>query len=103
MNALGVTSMSLDIRLYSDNKLMILRFDKSLDFSITREVCSVCEKVAPSVKLCILDLRDVERVFDSGVALMSMLCKRLRQLGAEISFRGMHPDLQRHMSYILPA
>lgn len=95
--------MSVNVSLYSDNKLMILRFDKSLDFSITREICSVCEKVAPGVKLCILDLRQVERVFDSGVALISMLCKRLRSLGAEVSFRGMHPDLQRHMTYILPA
>ena len=95
--------MSVNVRMYSDDKLMILRFDKSLDFSITREICSVCERVAPGVKLCIVDLREVERVFDSGVALMSMLCKRLRQLGAEISFRGMHPDLQRHMAYILPA
>jgi hypothetical protein len=93
----------MNVRLYSENKLMILRFDKSLDFSITRDVCSVCDRLAPGVNLCILDLRKVERVFDSGVALISMLCKRLRQLGAEICFRGMHPDLQRHMSYILPA
>lgn len=95
--------MSMNISLHSDNKLMILRFDKSLDFSLTREICSVCERVVPEVRLCILDIREVERVFDSGVALLSMLCKRLRQLGAEISFRGMHPDLQRHMTYILPA
>jgi anti-anti-sigma regulatory factor len=82
---------------------MILRFDSRLDFSLTREICSVSERLVPGVKLCILDLREVERVFDSGVALISMLCKRLRQLDAEIAFRGMHPDIQRHMSYILPA
>ncbi len=95
--------MSMNISMYSDNKLMILRFGKRLDFSITLEICSVCERVAPEVRLCILDIREVERVFDSGVALLSMLCKRLRQLGAEVSFRGMHPDLQRHLTFILPA
>jgi len=95
--------MSVNIRSYSDDKLMILRFDKRLDFSVTREICSVCDRLPPGVRLCILDLREVERVFDSGVALISMLCKRLRQLGAEVSFRGMHPELQRHMAYILPA
>ena len=95
--------MAVNINLYSNNTLMILRFDKRLDFSVTREICTVCERIVPGVKRCILDTGEVERVFDSGVALLSMLCKHLRQLGAEISFRRLHPDLQRHLPYILPA
>ena len=94
--------MSINVSMNPHSQTMVLRFDNRLDFSLSREICAVCDRITPGIKMCILDTRDVDRVFDSGVALLSMLVKKFRQLGTEIVFRGLHPDLQRHINYIMP-
>ena len=63
-----------------------LSFDGNLDVSVSRDVCDICKRVAAGLKSCIVDLSAVERIFDSGVAMLQMLYRRMTALGATVVF-----------------
>jgi hypothetical protein len=43
----------------------------------------------------------VERVFDSGVALLQMLCRGIRRVGATVVILGDHPEIKRCISLVM--
>ncbi len=65
-----------------------LSFIGTLDLTISNAVCDICARLPSSLKFCVIDLTDVERVFDSGVALLHMLHRRLREFGATVVIHG---------------
>lgn len=74
---------------YAPNKAMLrLRFDGNLDVSTAMPVCNLCRQLPRGLKRCVLDLSRVERVFDSGIALLQMLYRRLAGRGTEVSVIG---------------
>lgn len=61
-----------------------LHFDGNLDLTVSQGICEVCREALPDLRSCIIDLSGVERIFDSGIALLKMLYGRLRELGAVV-------------------
>jgi anti-anti-sigma regulatory factor len=65
-----------------------LSFVGNLDLTLSQSICEICTRLPVSLKCCVIDLSHVERVFDSGVALLHMLHRRLREIGTTVVFRG---------------
>lgn len=80
--------MTVSVRYAPHKALLNLRFEGNLDVSATMPVCDLCKRIPRDLDLCVLDLSRVERVFDSGVALVQMLSRRLVDCGARISVVG---------------
>jgi ABC-type transporter Mla MlaB component len=68
-----------------DDRLDIV-FEGNLDVSVWQAVCEASSCVPPNLRACIVDLTAVERVFDSGIAVLILLCRRMRDLGASVVF-----------------
>jgi len=77
-----------------------LSFDGNLDVSVSQDICDVCKHVSPNLKSCIIDLSDVERLFDSGVALLQMLYRRLNALGTIVVILSDCPEFREQISVI---
>ena len=69
-------------------------FEGNLDVSVWLAVCDACKTMPPGLKSCILDLRRVEQVFDSGLALLRMLYQRLGEAGVTVSVLCDHPHIR---------
>ena len=87
-----------------------LSFDGNLDLSVSQDICDVCRYASPNLKSCIIDLSGVERLFDSGVALLQMLYRRLNALGTIVvilsdshEFRKKIPVIMRSRPYTVEA
>jgi len=80
--------MSVSVNYAPHEALLSLRFEGNLDVSAAMPVCDLCRRVPRDLERCVLDLSRVERVFDSGVALLQMLYTRVAGRGAAISIVG---------------
>ncbi|MGQ9659461.1 MAG: STAS domain-containing protein [Thermochromatium sp.] len=82
-----------------------LSFAGDLDLTITDEVFQVFAAIPTNLQTCVIDLTRLDRVFDSGLALLWMLNERLRHIGARVVVLSDHPELlsriQRIMSNVL--
>jgi ABC-type transporter Mla MlaB component len=76
--------MPLRIAYIREEGRLDLTFDGNLDVTLTQGICDVCRRASPHLKTCILDLSEVDRVFDSGVALLQMLHRRLSAFGTAV-------------------
>lgn len=77
-----------------------LIFEGNLDLSIALAVCDICKRTPAGLRSCILDLRGVERVFDSGVALLRMLYQRLTELGIPVVILSDNPRIRKQIPFI---
>jgi ABC-type transporter Mla MlaB component len=80
--------MSLSVSYAPQQAVLNLRFDGNLDVSAAMPVCDLCKRVPKDMERCVLDLSRVERVFDSGFALLQMLYRRLARRPTEILVVG---------------
>ena len=71
-----------------------LTFEGNLDVTVSRDVCGICQRAVRGLKCCIVDLSNVERMFDSGAAMLQMLYRRMRSLGATVVFLSDRPDIR---------
>ncbi len=71
-----------------------LSFDGNLDVSVSRDVCDICKRVALGLTSCIVDLSAVERVFDSGVAMLQMMYRKLTARGTMVIFLSDRPEVR---------
>jgi len=78
-----------------------LSFDGNLDITVSQAVCGISTHIPARLRTCVMDLTRVQRVFDSGIALLRMLCASLHQAGAKVVVLGDHPDLRRQIPTIL--
>ena len=69
-------------------------FEGNLDVSVWLVACDACKTMPPGLQSCILDLRRVEQVFDSGLALLRMLYQRLSEAGVTVSVLCDHPHIR---------
>jgi ABC-type transporter Mla MlaB component len=69
----------------------------NLDLTLSQAVCDLCARLPATLQCCVIDLSDVERVFDSGVALLHMLHRRLRELGTAVVIHGDEGDVGRRI------
>lgn len=92
--------MSVEISYIPGENRLDLSFEGNLDVSVWQEVCDTCRDAPSEVTSCIVDLTGVERVFDSGVALLGVLYKRLRTLGATVIFLSDDSEIKRRISAV---
>lgn len=78
-----------------------LSFEGNLDVTIAMDVYATCKEVAPSLRSCIIDLSGVDRVFDSGVALLQVLCARLHRVGALVVILSARPKIGRQVQAVI--
>jgi len=92
--------MSMRASFVPEQELLDLSFDGNLDLTVTHAVCGLVPQVRSSLKTCIMDLTRVDRVFDSGIALLRMLSRELHRAGATVVVLADHPDLRGRVSLI---
>ncbi|TCT23734.1 anti-anti-sigma regulatory factor [Thiobaca trueperi] len=78
-----------------------LSFHGDLDLTMSEDVCQVFASIPASLRTCIMDLTGLDRVFDSGLALLWMLNERLKRIGAIVVVLSDHPDIQRRIPLIM--
>jgi ABC-type transporter Mla MlaB component len=86
MQNTGASIMPVTISVIPEESRMDLSFEGNLDVSVWQDVCDACSHPPPDVKTCIVDLTAVGRVFDSGVAVLGLLYKRMRRSGSTVVF-----------------
>ncbi|WP_295392479.1 STAS domain-containing protein [uncultured Thiodictyon sp.] len=83
-----------------ESDLLDLVFEGNLDLSMTNEVFGLVPQLRNGLRLCVMDLTRVERVFDSGIALLRMLSGDLRRAGATVVLLADHPAVRCRFSLI---
>lgn len=71
---------------FAENQV-ILSFVGNLDVTVSRDIFRVCSRVSPGLKSCIVDLSDTACLFDSGLALLQVLYRRLVDNGTKVTIR----------------
>ena len=92
--------MPMNASFVPEEDLLDLSFDGNLDLTVTNAVCGIVPQIQDRLKTCIMDLTRVDRVFDSGIALLRMLSRDLHRVGATVVILGDHPEVRRRMSLI---
>ena len=70
-----------------------LSFCGNLDVTVSQDIFDICQRANPRLRSCIVDLTEVERVFDSGIALIQMLYRHLSDLGTTVVVLSDHPEI----------
>lgn len=78
-----------------------LSFYGDLDLTISEDVCRVSADIPLSLRTCILDLTHLDRVFDSGIAMLWMLNEQLKRIGTTVVVLSDHPDILRRVPRIM--
>jgi anti-anti-sigma regulatory factor len=95
------TTMPIDVSFIPEEDRLDLSFDGNLDLTNAEALCGLSCRIPSGLRTCILDLTRVERVFDSGVALLQMLCRVIRRVGATVVILGDHPEVKRCLSAVM--
>jgi ABC-type transporter Mla MlaB component len=93
--------MPMTASFISEEERLDLCFEGTLDLRLAMDICDICKHLSASLQSCIIDLHGVDRVFDSGVALLQMLCARAQRLGAIVLVLSDDPKVRRRIPVIL--
>lgn len=93
--------MSMSTSFIASEDRLDLSFHGDLDLTISEDVCQVFANIPVSLRTCIMDLTGLDRVFDSGLALLWMLNERLKRIGATVVVLSDHPDILRRIPLIM--
>jgi anti-anti-sigma regulatory factor len=87
--------MPVDPTPSSTNKVVTLAVAERLDFSAHRRFCDAAEQAAGDCDVrVVVDLEQTQAVHDSGIGLLLMLRRRLRNPGASIDLVNCSPGLR---------
>ena len=86
--------MSLEVAHYPEEDRLDLTIEGNLDLTLTSQILDVCECVNNSLKVCVIDATRVTRVFDSGLAVLLLLARRLAQIKARLIIVGNNAGLK---------
>ena len=92
--------MSVHASYIEEEERLDLTFEGNLDVTVSRDVCDICQRAASGLQSCIVDLSNVERMFDSGVALLQMLHQHLEALGTTVVILSDRPEIREKVSLI---
>jgi anti-anti-sigma regulatory factor len=93
--------MPVSVSFVPKEERLDLYFDGNLDITVSHELCGLGAHIPASLRTCVMDLTRVQRVFDSGIALLRMLSEKLHRVGAHVVVVGDHPDVRRQIPLIL--
>jgi anti-anti-sigma regulatory factor len=86
--------MGINICHYPQEDRLDLTVDENLDLSLTHEIMDACTLVDERLMTCVIDCTRVVRVFDSGIALLTLLVRKLAQFGVRLVVIGDIPGLR---------
>jgi ABC-type transporter Mla MlaB component len=86
--------MPLHVSYIAQENRLDLSFHGNLDLSVSQDVCDMCQQVPADLRCCIIDLTDIRRLFDSGIALLQRLHRRLGEIGAIVVILSDHPEVR---------
>lgn len=95
--------MPLHLSYIAQEDRLDLRFEGNLDLTVSQTVCDICKTVPTDLRACIIDLTSVERVFDSGLALLQKLYRRLVAIGTTVVILSDHPRIRSHFPKVARA
>ena len=78
-----------------------LTFQGDLDLTLSDSVCRLLANIPAGLLTCIIDLTRIERVFDSGIALLWMIGERLDRIGARMLVLSDHPLILQQLPRIM--
>jgi anti-anti-sigma regulatory factor len=87
--------MPVQVSYIAEEDRLDLSFHGKLDLTLSQEVCDLCRQVPAGLRACIIDLTDITQLFDSGIALIYKLHRRLTKLGAIVVILSDRPDIRR--------
>ena len=70
--------MPLNVSYIPQESRLDLSFHGNLDLTLSQDVCEVLSTMPADLECCIIDLSEIDRLFDSGVALLQALHRRLK-------------------------
>jgi anti-anti-sigma regulatory factor len=89
--------MSLNVSYIPKDRRLDLSFHGDLDLTLSQDVCEVLSTMPADLEWCFIDLSAINRLFDSGVALLQALYRRLKQIGASVVILSDHPQMHKWM------
>lgn len=92
--------MPVDVSYIDEENRLDLSFQGNLDVTVSRDIAGICKRVSASLRTCIIDLSNVERMFDSGVALLQMLNRRLGELKVTVVILSDRPEIRERVPAI---
>jgi ABC-type transporter Mla MlaB component len=95
--------MPLHLSYIAQENRLDLRFEGNLDLTVSQTVCDICKTIPTDLTACIIDLTGIERLFDSGVALLQKLYRRLVEIGTTVVILSDHPRIRSHFPTIARA
>jgi len=74
-----------------------LSFSGNLDVSVSQDICDICKSLPRDLKCCIVDISGIDRLFDSGVALLKMLYRNLVEKNVLVVVVSDDPKIRERM------
>ncbi len=90
--------MSATITFIPNEERLDISVEGNLDVTVWQSVCDACGQASPNLSTCIVDLTAVRRFFDSGIAILGLLYKRMHNLGATVVFLSDDANLRKRIS-----
>jgi ABC-type transporter Mla MlaB component len=87
--------MSLQIARYPEEDKLRLTIEGNLDLTLTSQILDACEFVNNCLEACVIDAMRVTRVFDSGLAVLMLLARRLARFKPRLIIAGNNAGLKR--------
>jgi anti-anti-sigma regulatory factor len=92
--------MPVRITYIEEDERLDLSFEGTLDVTLVPDVCHICRRADAGLRACILDLNAVDRIYDFGLALLQMLYRRLKALGASVVIISDRPEIRAYVPVI---
>jgi len=86
--------MPLHVSYIAQESRLDLSFHGNLDLTLSQDICDICGTLPAGLRFCIIDLTDIDRLFDSGVALLQSLQRRLAELRTTVVILSDHPEIR---------
>lgn len=85
--------MSIQVTYYQEEDRLDLIVDENLDLTLSRQILDACQFIDERLLTCVIDCSRVVRIFDSGLALMLLLLKKLKRFRVRLVLIGEIPGL----------
>jgi len=86
--------MSLDVAHYPEEDRLDLTIEGNLDLTLTSQILEACKFVDNGLAVCVIDATRVTRVFDSGLAVLLLLARRIVKFQARLVIIGNNAGLK---------
>jgi anti-anti-sigma regulatory factor len=85
--------MSIQVAYYQEEDRLDLIVEENLDLTLTRQILEACQFIDERLLTCVIDCSGVVRIFDSGLALMMLVVKKLKRFRVRLVLIGEIPGL----------